>query len=189
MNNEETDNNQQPIVTILDKESQSTSSVPKDSVESNASIVSKTSEVTDTPTIKETKKVANKATDAPTLKQIIAETREEEAPASKTFTLRKILGGDILTTATVKKQIWLLLLITAFIIIYISNRYSVQQNLIKIDSLQCILEDARYKALSTNSQLTEKSRESNVLEMLKDNKDSVLKIANQPPYIIEVPEK
>ena len=103
MNNEETGNNQQPIVTILDKESQSTSSVPKDSVESNASIVSKTSEVTDTSTIRETKKVANKATEAPTLKQIIAETREEEAPASKTFTLRKILGGDILTTATVKK--------------------------------------------------------------------------------------
>ena len=177
MNNEETGNNQQPIVTILDKESQSTSSVPKDSVESNASIVSKTSEVTDTSTIRETKKVANKATEAPTLKQIIAET------------LRKILGGDILTTATVKKQIWLLLLITAFIIIYISNRYSVQQNLIKIDSLQCILEDARYKALSTNSQLTEKSRESHVLEMLKDNKDSVLKIANQPPSIIEVPDK
>ena len=115
--------------------------------------------------------------------------REEEAPLSRNFTLRKILGGDILTTSTVRKQIWIFLLITFFTIIYISNRYSVQQNLIEIDKLQKELKDARYKALSSSSQLTEKSRESNVLDMLKNNQDSVLKIANQPPYIIQVPNK
>ena len=38
------------------------------------------------------------------------------------------------------------------------------------------------------SQLTEKSRESNVMEILKTNQDSVLKIAKQPPYIINIPE-
>lgn len=131
------------------------------------------------------KEVADKG---PTLKEVILEqAREGEAPLSKNFTLKKILGGDILTTSTIRKQIWVVLLITFFIIIYISNRYSVQQNLIKIDQLQKELQDARYKALSTSSQLTEKSRESNVLEMLKNNKDSVLKIANQPPYIITVP--
>ena len=128
------------------------------------------------------------ADDGPTLKEVILEqAREGEAPLSKNFTLKKILGGDILTTSTIRKQIWVVVLITFFIIIYISNRYSVQQHLIEIDQLQKELQDARYKALSTSSQLTEKSRESNVLEMLKNNKDSVLKIANQPPYIITVP--
>lgn len=128
--------------------------------------------------------------EAPTLKEVIKEqAREEEAPLSRNFTLRKILGGDILTTSTVRKQIWIFLLITFFTIIYISNRYSVQQNLIEIDKLQKELKDARYKALSSSSQLTEKSRESNVLDMLKNNQDSVLRIANQPPYIIQVPNK
>ena len=128
------------------------------------------------------------ADEGPTLKEVILEqAREGEAPLSKNFTLKKILGGDILTTSTIRKQIWVVVLITFFIIIYISNRYSVQQHLIEIDQLQKELQDARYKALSTSSQLTEKSRESNVLEMLKNNKDSVLKIANQPPYIITVP--
>lgn len=128
--------------------------------------------------------------EAPTLKEVIKEqAREEEAPLSRNFTLRKILGGDILTTSTVRKQIWIFLLITFFTIIYISNRYSVQQNLIEIDKLQKELKDARYKALSSSSQLTEKSRESNVLDMLKNNQDSVLKIANQPPYIIQIPNK
>ena len=128
--------------------------------------------------------------EGPTLQEVIKEqAREEEAPLSKNFTLKKILGGDILTTSTIRKQIWIVLLITVFVIIYISNRYSVQQDLIEIDKLQRELKDARYKALSTSSQLTERSRESNVLELLKNNQDSVLKIANQPPYIITIPEE
>ena len=76
-----------------------------------------------------------------------------------------------------------------FVLIYISNRYSCQKSLIEIDKLQRDLLDAKYRALSSSSQLTEKSRESNVLELLQSNKDSLLHIATQPPFIINVPEK
>ena len=55
--------------------------------------------------------------------------------------------------------------------------------------LQKELQDTKYRALSTSSQITEKSRESNVLDMLKHSKDSTLHIATQPPYIINVPEE
>jgi hypothetical protein len=127
--------------------------------------------------------------ESPSLKEVILEQAiEDEAPLSKTFTLRKILGGDILTTQAVRRQVWLLLLITLFVIIYISNRYSCQQDLIMIDKLQKELKDAKYKALSSSSQLTEKTRESKVLEILQNNKDSVLKIPNQPPYVIQIVE-
>ena len=127
--------------------------------------------------------------ESPSLKEVILEQAiEDEAPLSKTFTLRKILGGDILTTQAVRRQVWLLLLITLFVIIYISNRYSCQQDLIMIDKLQKELKDAKYKALSSSSQLTERSRESKVLEILQNNKDSVLKIPNQPPYVIQMKE-
>ena len=74
-----------------------------------------------------------------------------------------------------------------FTIIYISNRYSCQQSLIKIDKLNKELQDAKYRALSSNSELTEQSRESKVLEKLRNNKDSVLHIPTQPPYIITIP--
>ena len=125
-----------------------------------------------------------------TLTEVIKEqATEDESPLSANFTLRKILGGDILNTSTIRHQIWLFLLIAFILLIYISNRYSCQQDLIEIDKLERELQDARYKALSTSSQITEKSRESNVLNMLKDNKDSVLHIANQPPFIINVPEE
>lgn len=124
------------------------------------------------------------------LKQVIAEQAiEDEAPLSSNFSLRKILGGDILTARIIRRQIWLVILVVFFVIIYVSNRYSIQKDLIEIDQLQKELQDAKYKALSSSSQITEKSRESNVLEMLKNNKDSVLHIATQPPYIINVPEQ
>jgi hypothetical protein len=48
--------------------------------------------------------------------------------------------------------------------------------------------DAKYKALSSSSTLTEKCRESHVLDALKQNKDSLLHVADQPPYIINVAE-
>ena len=55
------------------------------------------------------------ANEAPTLKEVIREQAiEDEAPMSKTFTLGKILGGDILTTQTMRRQIWLFILITFF---------------------------------------------------------------------------
>lgn len=127
--------------------------------------------------------------DSLSLKEVIKQNAtEEESPLSKNFTLNKILGGDILTSATIRRQIWVFLLIAFFTLIYISNRYSCQQDLIEIDKLQERLQDAKFKALSSSSQMTERSRESNVLELLRNNSDSTLKTPNQPPYIITVPE-
>lgn len=134
------------------------------------------------------KPIDSKPLEELTLKEVIEETAtEDEAPQSRMFSLRKILGGDILSAAIIRRQVWLILLIVFFMIIYVSNRYSCQQDIIEIDKLHQQLTDAKYKALSSESELTELSRESNVLEMLKDNKDSVLKIASQPPYFIEIP--
>lgn len=146
-------------------------------------------ETTVEPEAADVSKEQGTAEETPSLKEVIREqATEEEAPMAKNFTLKKILGGDILTTQAVRRQIWLFLLITLFVIIYISNRYSCQQDLIEIDALQKELKEAKYKALSSSSQLTERSRESRVLKLLQENKDSVLKIPNQPPYIIQVKE-
>lgn len=112
---------------------------------------------------------------------------EGDSRPTATLTLRKIIGGDILNTEVVRRQIGVFILITLFIIVYITNRYACQRNLVKIDKLTRELKDAKYRALSSNSELTEKSRESRVLEMLHNCKDSTLHIASQPPFIINVP--
>lgn len=112
--------------------------------------------------------------------------REDESEHSASFTLRKILGGDFLTAEMLRRQIGVVLLVLFFTIVYISNRYSCQKSLIEIDQLNTELQDAKYKALSSASELTERCRESNVLEMLRIQKDSTLKIPSEPPYIVEI---
>lgn len=121
--------------------------------------------------------------------KIIKERAREDDSKSSSLSLREILGGDILNTQVVRSQIWLILLIMGFIFAYVALRYQCQQDFIAIDKLEKKLKDAKYKALTSSSTLTEKCRESRVLEELKNNKDSLLKIADQPPYIITVPEE
>ena len=121
--------------------------------------------------------------------QKIKETAKEEDPhPSQQINLRAILGGDLLTTQIVRSQIWLFVLIVVFTIIYVAFRYQCQQDMITIDRMEGQLKDAKFKALSASSTLTEKCRESHVLDILKQNKDSLLHQADQPPFIIEIPE-
>lgn len=122
-------------------------------------------------------------------KAIVENTREDDNLLTANLTLRKILGGDILNAQFVRRQIWLFVLIAGFMLLYVSNRYSCQKELLQIDQLTEELKDAKYRALSSNSLVTEKCRESHILEMLKNNADSTLHIPNQPPYIINVPNK
>lgn len=121
-------------------------------------------------------------------KALLDQAQEGEKPQSSNFTFSKIIGGDILSAQVLRNNIGLILLIVFFVIIYITNRYNAQKYLIEIDKLNTELEDAKYRALSSSSQLTEKTRESHILELLKNKKDSVLKISDRPPYIVNVPE-
>ena len=123
-----------------------------------------------------------------TIQLIKEKAREEDPKPTSSMTLRTILGGDFLTADMVRRQIWLFVLLVVFCIAYVAVRYQCQQDLIAIDKLEKELLDAKYKALSSSSTLTEKCRESHVLDALKQNKDSLLHIADQPPYIIYVPE-
>lgn len=123
-----------------------------------------------------------------TLKKIKETVREEDSRPSSQLNLRTILGGDLLTTEMVRSQIWLFVLIVAFSTLYVAFRYQCQQDMLTIDRMENELKDAKFKALSSSSTLTEKCRESHVLDILKQNKDSLLHQADQPPYIIEVPE-
>ena len=123
-----------------------------------------------------------------TIKKIKETAVEEDPRPSQQVNLRTILGGDLLTTELVRSQIWLFVLIVVFSLVYVAFRYQCQQDMLTIDRMEEKLKDAKFKALSSSSTLTEKCRESHVLETLKQNKDSLLHQADQPPYIIEVPE-
>ena len=122
------------------------------------------------------------------LQKIKDTAREEDPHPSSQLNLRTILGGDMLTAQIVRSQIWLFILIVGFTIVYVAFRYQCQQDMLNIDRLENQLKDAKVRALSSSSTLTEKCRESHVLDILKQNNDSLLHQADQPPYIIQVPE-
>ena len=82
-----------------------------------------------------------------------------------------------------------MLLIVLFTFAYVAFRYQCQQDMIQINKLKTSLKDAKYKALSTSSELTERCRESHILKMLKQQNDSLLKTSDKPPYIIYVSEE
>ena len=114
---------------------------------------------------------------------------EGDSKPNAATNLRSIINGDMLNAKVVRNQIGVFLLITLFVFVYISNRYACQRNLVKINKLTKELTDAKFRALSSTSELTEKSRESRVLDMLRACQDSTLHIASQPPYIITVPKE
>ena len=115
-------------------------------------------------------------------------TEDDDAPVGS-LTLRTILGGDILSATMVRRQVWLCLLIAFFVTVYVAFRYQCQQDMIDIEQLEAQLIDAKYKALSSSSTLTERCRESRVLDMLHAKSDSTLMPSKMPPFKIEIPEE
>ncbi len=107
----------------------------------------------------------------------------KEAKA-KGMSLKSILGGDILANDFFRRQTKLLVLIMVFVIFYISNRYSCQQQLIEIDRLEQQLTDIKYDALTRSSELMEKSRQSRIEEYVS-TQESDLQTATNPPYLIK----
>ena len=125
---------------------------------------------------------------AKTLEDIMEqEAHESETQPPSNFSLSRTLGGAILAHV-IQSQIKLVLLITFFLIIYITCRYQCQQKMVEIDRMEQQLTAIRYKATVVTSFLTEKSRESNIMDMLEQQGDSTLQIPKDPPYKINVPE-
>lgn len=111
--------------------------------------------------------------------KIIKEKKKKKGPS-----LKSILGGDILATDFFRRQTKLLLLMLALIIFYIHNRYAAQQQMIEIDRLKKELIDIKYDALTRNSELVEKSRQSRIEEYIQ-KEETELQTATCPPYLIK----
>ena len=101
--------------------------------------------------------------------------------------MKQIVGGDYLFIA-VRHHIWLIMLIVLLCTVYVGVRYQCEQDVLEIDQLEKDLVNAKYKAMSSSSNLTELCRQSNVLKVLHENADTLLMMSDQPPYIIDVDE-
>ncbi|MBO4812161.1 MAG: hypothetical protein J5552_11470 [Prevotella sp.] len=143
-----------------------------------------TNDATEKKPKKEPKAEADK--ELTTLEKIKRQASEDDATTTGTKRFRDILGGEYLW-ALVQHHLWLIMLIVLLTTSYVAVRYQCQQDALDISKLESDLVDAKFQALSSSSNLTRMCRQSNVLNMLKENNDSTLHISQRPPYIIEVP--
>ncbi len=124
------------------------------------------------------------------LKALRELTADEDNPVSddgqhSKLTLSSILGGDMLGGRWFRKQFWFIIMVVAMIIVYVSNRYSCQQEMIQTKLLTDTLLDRRYKALTRSSQLKEKTRRSYIEDALVD---TTLQTSNTPSFNLKVDE-
>lgn len=84
-----------------------------------------------------------------------------------------------------KHQMGVIFMIVAGIILYITFRYQAQQEMIEEDMLRKELLDWKYRSMTRNSELTLKTRQSQLEDMLKAHGDSTLKPSNTPPFTLE----
>ena len=122
-----------------------------------------------------------------TLRQLKAQASEDDDAPIATLTLRQIVGGDFLL-ALVRHYVWFIVLVVLLTCVYVGVRYQCQQDVIEISRLEKELIDAKYRAMSSSSNLTELCRQSNVLKVLSENEDNELMLPDQPPYIVPVEE-
>lgn len=128
-----------------------------------------------------------RASDTEQARRAIRKFTENDAEGERSnFSLRSILGGDILAGAWFRRQFPFIVMIVVFIIIYVSNRYASQQELLEIDALQKQRVDEQYRTLTRSSELMERTRRSYVEEYLKQTHDSTLQTATTPPYTLYV---
>lgn len=118
------------------------------------------------------------------LKEITAD-EEDEPQSHASVTLSSILGGDILGGKWFRRQVWYILFVTVLIVVYVSNRYACQQEMVLTKQLTDTLMDRRYKALTRSSQLKEKMRRSNIEKSLPD---SALQTTKTPMFNLPVSE-
>lgn len=85
-----------------------------------------------------------------------------------------------------KRQIGVIILAVTGIIIYITCRYQAQQEIIQEEQLRKELQDWKFKTLTRNSELTLKTRQSQIEIALKNFGDSTLKVSTEAPFITTV---
>ncbi|MCQ2095643.1 MAG: hypothetical protein MJY59_02740 [Bacteroidaceae bacterium] len=123
-------------------------------------------------------------TKSDTIKAIRKFADEDEADKSSDLTLRSVLGGDILQSRFMMRQIIFVMFLAVLIIVYTGNRYSSQQDAILIDEMQLELQTARYNVLTISSELTNLKRQSLIEKRMKDCGDSTLLKSTTQPFEI-----
>ena len=109
---------------------------------------------------------------------------EGESDANESKSIGDVVRSIKIDGEMFFRQIPLLLLILAGILLMVTNRYQAQQEIIQKEQLQKEVEDWRFRSLTRSSELTTKTRPSQIEERLKAWGDSSITTPKEPPFTI-----
>ena len=109
---------------------------------------------------------------------------EGESEAEESKSLRELVGTLNIDGRWFFQQIPLLLLIVGGFLLMVTSRYQAQQEIIEKEQLQRDVEDWRFRALTRSSELTTRTRQSQIEKQLKLQGDSLLTIPTEPSFTI-----
>lgn len=113
-------------------------------------------------------------------------TRQEIKESSK-FSIKGLLGGNVLSKGVVIRQIPFLFFVTTAILLYIFNQYRGENVMRQIMTLEKRIREMRAESVSTAFDLQELSRQSEVTRMVAEQ-GLFLQEAKTPPYKIVMEE-
>jgi hypothetical protein len=85
----------------------------------------------------------------------------------KSFSLRDLLDGNVLTRKAVLKQTRFILLLVLIAFISIANRNHAEKTVIRLNRLQSDVKEMRAESITISSDLVRISRQSEVVRLLK----------------------
>lgn len=94
-----------------------------------------------------------------------------------------VFGGNILTEDFFSKNLTFIIVLVVVMLLFISQRYTVLQNIAEMERLKVELKDAKFESLNISSDLTELSRQSQIEKMV-EQAGLGLETANEPVYKI-----
>jgi len=109
---------------------------------------------------------------------------KQEIREIKKVNLKELIGGGVLSREIVIRQIPFVLFLFAILLFYIANQYQGDKVMKEIVDVEKRLKDLRTESVSTAFQLMEKSKQSEVVRMIRE-KGLSLEEAMEPPATIE----
>jgi cell division protein FtsL len=120
------------------------------------------------------------------IKQLIISIRESEEFAEiKSFTYRDLLNGEIFTKKIFKKNYGLLIMFAVLMLIYITNRYSIESKIALQSKLKKEIQDLKYESLTISAELMKLSRQSSVVKMVNEKGLEIEESPVAPVYIVD----
>ena len=108
---------------------------------------------------------------------------QQESEELKGASVRDILNGSLLTRGIILKHIGFVIWLTFLGIVYIGNNYHAEKVARSINRLQSEVKELRAEAITTATNLMRLNRQSNVQQMVRNNRLD-LQESVEPPYKI-----